>query len=137
MRDLFAAQAGIAGLGGRQDLVRGDGTAASTSNTPLAGAAVQGASLTTIYPIDAAGSKTLRVVLKPTTLTGTVTASLQPALADGVTLDTTVAAVPITLTLNTLTAGSISLTGQRIVLLTITTAAASTVQFGNAEASGA
>lgn len=130
MRDQFAYQANNSG---RQDLIRGDGTAASTSNTPLAGAATQGASLTTVYPIDIAGNGTVRAILKPTTLTGTVTASLALALSDGVTPDTTVAAVPITLTLNTLVAGSITASGHRIALLTITTAAASTVAFGVAE----
>jgi hypothetical protein len=133
MRDSGVSAPMFPGQAGRQDLIRGDGTAASNSNTALTAAAVQTASLVTTYPIDVTGCATLRALLKPTTLTGTVTATIQPALNDGVSPDTTVAAVAITMALNTLNAASLTLTGHRIALLVVTTSAASTVQFGLAE----
>lgn len=61
MRDLFYAEALNANFGGRQDLIRGDGTAASTSNVTLSTLSLIAG--TNYFPIDTGGNSSLRVVL--------------------------------------------------------------------------
>jgi hypothetical protein len=132
MRDLFFAETINGNFTGRQDLIRGDGTAASVSNTQLAGVTLSTG--TTSYPVDVGGNANARFVLNATTITGTApTISIRPALRDGITADTTVAAVAPVIALNTPVAASLTLSGQRIALVTITVPAASTVVFNTAE----
>ena len=132
-RELFFAESINASFTGRQDFLRGDGTAASTSNAKLAGVTLN-ANTTNYYPCDVGGSANARFVFNATTITGSVpTISIRPALADGVTPDTTVTAVAPTIALNTPVAGSLALNGQKIAIVTITVPAASTVVFGTAE----
>ena len=117
--------------GGRQDYIRGDGTTSGDfqSGARLDSAAVQTASLTTSYRIPIVGNDSVTVLLKPTTLTGTVTVTLAPTLADGVTADSTTASSG-TLTVSTLSKFTLAgFGGASFALLTIVTSAASTSQF--------
>lgn len=117
--------------GGRQDYIRGDGTVTGDfqSGARLDAAIVQTASLTTSYRIPIVGNDSVTVLLKPTTLTGTVTATLTPTLVDGVTADSTTT-VSVTLAASgTLYKATLTgFGGASFALLTIVTAAASTVQ---------
>lgn len=116
---------------GRMDFLRGDGTG---NGDPVAGnrlldAAVNSVAGTYVYYIPCRGNDGVTVVLKPTTLTGTVTASLAPVLADGVTPDPA-ASTAVTLTANTATKTSATGNGgARFAVLTIVIAAASSVGF--------
>ena len=132
-REAFYAELINASFTGRQDFIRGDGTAASVSNAKLAGVTLP-ASTTQSYPCDTGGSANARFVFNATTITGSApTISIRPALADGVTPDTTVAALAPTIALNTPVAGTLALAGQKIVIVTVTVPAASTCVFGTAE----
>ena len=241
MRDLFYAEALNANFAGRQDLIRGDGTAASTSNVALSTLSLVAG--TNYFPIDTGGNSSLRVILtanlvqppvpqtpgiSTSTLGGTglaaatpyfykvtatlaggetgpstevtittgaggtnsntitwaavanatgytvyrgtatnaenvgyvvaggatvsfvdtgaagsaisppaqpvaATASIQPTFADRVTPDSTVAAVPVTLTPATATTAVLTLTGQRIVLLAIVVPSRGLCTFSRAE----
>ena len=131
-REKFYAEQINASYTGRQEPLRGDGTAASTLDTPLPGVSL--ATGTYSYPCDVGGSASARFVFNATTITGTPpTVSIRPALNDKVTPDTTVAAVAPTIALNTPVAATLALAGQKIAIVTITVPAASTVVFGTAE----
>ena len=117
---------------GRQDYIRGDGTTGGDflSGARLDAAAVQAQNLTTSYRIPIVGNDSVTVLLKATTLTGTVTANLYPTLNDGISPDTTTTIAQVigaTGTLYKLTVAGMG--GASFAILTIVTAGTSTVQF--------
>lgn len=121
---------------GRQDAITGTGASNGSGfndDTLATALAAQGASTVTRFRIPCWGSRKLTVTVKPT-VTGTgQTARIYSTLSDGITENTAKAATSLTLTNNTMTEASRTLDGEQWCVLEVTTIAANTVAWQNAD----
>lgn len=126
-------------VSGWQDYIRGGGTQASMDYpVRLIDAGALSASTTYFYSIPCFGAATVQATLFPSIVTGTVTVTMYKTLTDNFTEKQTDAgaseAVTITLVQGAYRGGTISnLRGERLVVLKIVVAAASTATFTTAE----
>lgn len=120
---------------GRQAKIKGGGaeTDLSLNATTLLEGVAQGASLTKFYRVPTAGSAQLDVILKPSSVSGTITITAYATLADGITQKG--AAINITTPSGTTQAVDTIdvLAGERYWMLKIVTSGASGVTFSQAE----
>lgn len=129
MENVYGAAAG------RQAKIKGGGaeTDLSLNATTLLEGVAQGASLTKFYRIPTAGSAQLDIILKPSSVSGTVVVTAYATLADGITqkgsATTLTAPSGTTQVVSTID----TLAGERYWMLKIVTSGASGVTFSQAE----